>query len=66
MKVTSGSINECVQTLRSNQLLMIAPGGVREAIFSRDYEIMWGKRKGFAEIAIKAKVVSINFLCIIF
>lgn len=58
MEVTCGSVEEYVKILKSNQLVAIAPGGVREALFSQDYELLWGSRKGFAEIAIKAKVVS--------
>lgn len=33
-------------------------GGVREALFSHNYEIIWGKREGFARVATEAKVVS--------
>nr|XP_034958037.1 transmembrane protein 68-like [Zootoca vivipara] len=34
----------------------ISPGGGREANFSNDYSLMWGKRTGFAQIALEAKV----------
>ncbi|VDL61346.1 unnamed protein product [Hymenolepis diminuta] len=41
---------------RSGQVLLLSPGGVREAIFSDEYySLLWGKRRGFARIAIKAK-----------
>ena len=34
-------------------------GGVREAFFSDEhYDLLWGRRMGFAKIAIEAKVVS--------
>ncbi|VDO00299.1 unnamed protein product [Rodentolepis nana] len=45
-----------VNPSRSGQVLLLSPGGVREAIFSDEYySLLWGKRRGFARIAIKAK-----------
>ncbi|KAM6087142.1 DGAT1/2-independent enzyme synthesizing storage lipids-like isoform 4-T4 [Chlamydotis macqueenii] len=33
------------------------PGGVREALFSDEsYQLVWGNRKGFAQVALEAKV----------
>lgn len=41
-------------------MVAVSPGGVREALFSDgNYTIMWKNRKGFAQVAIDAKVVSI-------
>ncbi|XP_025953403.1 DGAT1/2-independent enzyme synthesizing storage lipids-like isoform X2 [Dromaius novaehollandiae] len=55
--VMHGPKEECVNTLKKGQLLAISPGGVREALFSDEtYVIMWGNRKGFAQVAIDAKV----------
>ncbi|XP_054835434.1 transmembrane protein 68-like [Eublepharis macularius] len=55
--VKHGSQEVCVKALRNGDLLAIAPGGVREALFSNEnYSIIWGKRKGFAQVAIDAKV----------
>ncbi|KFQ73334.1 Transmembrane protein 68, partial [Phoenicopterus ruber ruber] len=52
-----GPREECVNALKKGFLIAIAPGGVREALFSDEtYAIMWGKRKGFAQVAIDAKV----------
>lgn len=43
---------------RLGEVLLLSPGGVREAIFSDEYySLLWGKRRGFARIAIKAKRV---------
>uniref|UniRef100_A0AC35TVX4 PlsC domain-containing protein n=1 Tax=Rhabditophanes sp. KR3021 TaxID=114890 RepID=A0AC35TVX4_9BILA len=55
--VTPGTIENCVQNLKEGNLLSIAPGGVREALFSNssNYEIMWGDRLGFAKVAKQAK-----------
>jgi len=38
--------------------LAISPGGVREALFSDEYYTMiWNGRRGFAKVALEAKVV---------
>ncbi|XP_033011113.1 transmembrane protein 68-like isoform X2 [Lacerta agilis] len=50
------SKDECVEILKKGHFLGLAPGGGREANFSNDYNIMWGKRTGFARIALEAKV----------
>ncbi|XP_046732319.1 transmembrane protein 68 isoform X4 [Silurus meridionalis] len=55
--VIHGPQEECVKALRSGHLLGISPGGVREALFSDEtYPLLWGKRKGFAQVAIDSKV----------
>ncbi|XP_053098749.1 transmembrane protein 68-like isoform X2 [Hemicordylus capensis] len=55
--VLHGSQEECIKALKNGNLLAIAPGGVREALFSdENYTLIWGKRKGFAQVAIEAKV----------
>lgn len=54
-----GPREKCVEILRSGHLLAISPGGVREALISDEtYNIIWGNRKGFAQVAIDAEVVS--------
>ncbi|KAH9278631.1 Transmembrane protein 68 [Echinococcus granulosus] len=41
---------------QAGEVLLLSPGGVREALFSDEYySVLWGKRRGFARIAIKAK-----------
>ncbi|XP_031730815.1 DGAT1/2-independent enzyme synthesizing storage lipids isoform X4 [Anarrhichthys ocellatus] len=55
--VIHGPQEECVRALRSGHLLGISPGGVREALFSDEtYPLLWGKRKGFAQVAIDSQV----------
>ncbi|XP_014737121.1 PREDICTED: transmembrane protein 68-like [Sturnus vulgaris] len=55
--VIHGPKEACVRTLKMGHLLAIAPGGVREALFSDEmYTILWSDRKGFAQVAIDAKV----------
>lgn len=53
-----GPQEECVRALKNGHLLGISPGGVREALFSDEtYPLQWGKRKGFAQVAIDSQVV---------
>lgn len=55
--VIHGPQEECVRALRNGHLLGISPGGVREAMFSDEtYRLFWGKRKGFAQVAIDCQV----------
>ncbi|XP_066480513.1 DGAT1/2-independent enzyme synthesizing storage lipids-like [Tiliqua scincoides] len=47
---------QCVELLKRGELLGIAPGGLREQNFSDDnYTLVWGKRVGFAQVALEAK-----------
>ncbi|MEQ2259836.1 Transmembrane protein 68 [Xenotaenia resolanae] len=56
--VIHGPQEECVRALKNGHLLGISPGGVREALFSDEtYLLFWGKRKGFAQVAIDSQVV---------
>ncbi|KAJ3594581.1 hypothetical protein NHX12_003888 [Muraenolepis orangiensis] len=57
--VMHGPREECVRALRSGHLLGLSPGGVREALFSDEtYPLIWGTRRGFAQVAIDAQVDS--------
>ncbi|XP_008114388.2 monoacylglycerol/Diacylglycerol O-acyltransferase [Anolis carolinensis] len=48
---------ECVALLKQGHLLGIAPGGLREQNYGDNtYKLLWGERKGFAHVAIVAKV----------
>uniref|UniRef100_A0A8C0QQW2 Uncharacterized protein n=1 Tax=Chelonoidis abingdonii TaxID=106734 RepID=A0A8C0QQW2_CHEAB len=55
-----GGREQCVEILKKGSLLGVAPGGARESFFSdENYSILWGNRKGFAQVAIDAKVTKI-------
>uniref|UniRef100_A0A915ER04 Phospholipid/glycerol acyltransferase domain-containing protein n=1 Tax=Ditylenchus dipsaci TaxID=166011 RepID=A0A915ER04_9BILA len=56
--ITPGTIEDCVANLNAGNLLIIAPGGVREALFSNaaTYQIMWGQRLGFAKVVLQSSV----------
>jgi len=63
MHCTPGSVDGCVKLLlETNEVLLLSPGGVREALFSDNhYNVLWGNRRGFAKIALKAKKVRNNW-----
>ena len=54
-----------VRFLKDGELVSIAPGGVREALFSENYSLVWRKREGFAKAALEARVVC-ELLCSIY
>ena len=53
-----GTVESCVEAAKRGEIIAILPGGTGEAMFSRNYELLWGKRRGFAKIAVQAQVVS--------
>lgn len=56
-----GPQERCVKVLKNGNLVAISPGGVREALFSDEtYVLMWGNRRGFAQVAIDAEAVSVH------
>jgi len=46
----------CVNLLKEGNLVGVSPGGSRECLFGEDYSVSWGRRVGFAQVAIDAKV----------
>ncbi|XP_053105486.1 transmembrane protein 68-like isoform X2 [Hemicordylus capensis] len=55
---TNGNKSKCVEILKKGNLLGISPGGLREGNFSdhQNYNLIWGNRTGFAQVALEAKV----------
>ncbi|CAK8690738.1 unnamed protein product [Clavelina lepadiformis] len=51
-----GPRSEVVEYLKDGALVGIAPGGVREALFSENYSLVWKNRVGFAKAALEAEV----------
>jgi 1-acyl-sn-glycerol-3-phosphate acyltransferase len=54
----SADYKVAVQLLKSGQLVGVSPGGTREAISGakNNYKLIWGKRQGFAKLALEAGV----------
>lgn len=50
-----GTHENAVSMLKNGEILVVAPGGMREALRpSREkYKVMWGRRRGFARLAIE-------------
>jgi len=42
----------CVDLLDDGHLIGVAPGGARECMFDDYYDLMWGKRNGFAKVSV--------------
>lgn len=57
-----GSVNDCVQALNNGEILLIYPGGLREAMLSdENYKLLWKTRRGYSRVAVKAEVPIIPF-----
>lgn len=64
--VFTGSFHVCVEYLKEGHLVALAPGGVLEAQFGdENYHLIWGKRIGFAKVALQAQVVCFCYLSIV-
>lgn len=57
--ITAGTVSSCIKTLSEGHILSISPGGVREAQFSDNYQLLWGNRTGYAKVALGANAVSL-------
>lgn len=57
--ITPGTVEDCIKRLKDGHLLCIAPGGVREALFSDSsrYNLIWAQRLGFAKVIIGSSTV---------
>lgn len=59
LQVSPGSVEDSSRALRDGQILSVAPGGVFEAQFGDEtYKLLWGKRIGFAKVALQGHAVS--------
>ena len=60
--ITSGTVTTCIEEVKEGNILVISPGGVREALFSdHTYQLIWGRRTGFAKVALKTNCVSFTY-----
>lgn len=51
----SGPRDKIVQSLLKGDVVALSPGGTREALFSENYQLLWGQRAGFADCLISAR-----------
>lgn len=61
----SGNRDNAKQLLESKSLVLVAPGGMREALRSstEKYTTIWDKRKGFARLSIETQTPVILAIC---
>jgi len=52
LKASAAGKGYCVDLLENGELLAVAPGGSREALFDETYSSDWGDRTGFAKVAL--------------
>ena len=52
LKASAAGKGYCVDLLENGELLAVAPGGSREALFDESYSSDWGDRTGFAKVAL--------------
>jgi 1-acyl-sn-glycerol-3-phosphate acyltransferase len=53
----TGSRDSLIDALKNDNLVIIYPGGMREAFYSNDnYDLIWESRSGFARVALEAQV----------
>ena len=60
-----GNHDNAVEMLKHGELLILAPGGMREALrpSTEKYKIIWGRRKGFVRLAIETGTPIILAAC---
>lgn len=60
-----GTKDNAVKMLESDEILVVAPGGMREALrpSSDKYRIIWNRRKGFVKLAIETGVPIVLAAC---
>lgn len=65
MGAVEGNPESARDLLLSNEIVCVAPGGMRESIrpFTERYQVMWEKRKGFAKLAFETQSPVILAAC---
>lgn len=56
IQATPGTVQQIAELLKTNEVVSVAPGGIREAQFSNEYyELVWNGHLGFAKAACLGK-----------
>ena len=63
--VTEGNPKNAKGLLQNNEIIVVAPGGMREALrpSSEMYQIKWNNRKGFAKLSIECETPIVLAVC---
>ena len=64
--VVDGSADVADRLLERGELVLVLPGGFREAVKPRElrYQLLWGKRYGFVRLAIRHQVPLLPLACV--
>ena len=62
-KLTAAGKVYCVNLLENGEILGVAVGGAREALFDFDYNTEWSCRTGFAKVALLTGKQDIQLRC---
>ena len=64
--VVDGRRDIAARLLRDDQLVLVLPGGLREAVKPRElrYRLLWGHRYGFVEVAVRERAPIVPLACI--
>jgi 1-acyl-sn-glycerol-3-phosphate acyltransferase len=64
--VVDGTQQNAEELLRSDQLVVVLPGGLREAVKPRElrYQLLWGHRYGFVDVAVRCGAPIVPLACI--
>jgi 1-acyl-sn-glycerol-3-phosphate acyltransferase len=63
--VVDGRRDVAARLLAADQIVVVQPGGLREAVKPRElrYQLLWGKRYGFVEVAIRTGTPILPLAC---
>ena len=64
--VVDGTRENAERLLRRGELVVVLPGGLREAVKPRElrYQLLWGKRYGFVEVAMRTGTPLVPLACV--
>ena len=63
--VVDGRRDVATRLLSADQIVLVQPGGLREAVKPRElrYQLLWGKRYGFVEVAVRTGTPIVPLAC---
>jgi 1-acyl-sn-glycerol-3-phosphate acyltransferase len=63
--IVDGRRDVATRLLAADQIVVVQPGGLREAVKPRElrYQLLWGKRYGFVEVAVRTATPIVPLAC---
>lgn len=64
--VVDGTQENAEELLRADQVVVVLPGGLREAVKPRElrYQLLWGRRYGFVDVAVRTAAPIVPLACV--